>query len=478
MKLRTKFSLLIFLLVTSILTGVSIFLFLGEKKHLEQNLYEQLEKDINKFSKICSESILERGDITLLNYAKTIKTTKTIAYVIFMGPAGKILMHNDLSFRGLTFKSRVSLKTNTAEGIEKIYYKDPSGYGILEMVEPVYVGQVKAGVARIGYFQSELEKSINEMLMQTAQRIGKVAVIAIIVGILISYLLVIKMTGPINKLADGARIIGEGKLDHRIEIISKDELGHLSKEFNEMAKKLAELDRLKDEFVDNVSHELRSPLAAIRGYVQSLKRGVYGQVIDKQMEALDIIMSNAERLGKFIDDVLDMAKIKAGMLDLDKQETEFAPLASEIVKMFEPLSAEMGLKLGIEVPSNLPKIFVDPNKLKQVITNLTSNAMKFTLQGGTVTIIAHPQDENFIYAGVKDTGIGIPKDKISKVFEKFTQVKEAQQTSKKIKGTGLGLTIAKNIVELHGGKIWIESEAGKGTTFFFTIPRKELSAEG
>lgn len=471
MKLRTKFSLSTFFLVTSILCGVAVFLFLAEKRHLENKLYEQLDTDIHKFEKICKESLLTRQDITLLNYAATMKQAKTIAAVMLMDPSGKILMHSDLTNRGLYFKSPVSVKAAQAAGPVKFRYRDAAGEPIFEIAVPVMLGAEKAGIARIAYFQRELGSSVSLVLRDTAIRIGKVAAVGIIFGIVISYLLVLSITGPIRKLAEGARIIGEGKLDHRIDIRSSDELGALSADFNQMAAKLAELDKMKDEFVDTVSHELRSPLAAIRGYAQSLKRGIYGPLNQKQGEAVDVVMDNSIRLGKFIDDVLDMAKIRAGMMELDRAETDLAPVAREIVTMFTPLATEMGVSLAVDVPADLPKVFADPGKIKQVITNLTSNSMKFTPQGGTVSFIAQVVDDGWVRAGIKDTGIGIPQDKLGSVFEKFSQVKEAQQTSKKIKGTGLGLTIAKQIVEMHGGRIWVESEEGKGTTFFFTLPR-------
>ncbi|MFH1073620.1 MAG: ATP-binding protein, partial [Candidatus Firestonebacteria bacterium] len=136
---------------------------------------------------------------------------------------------------------------------------------------------------------------------------------------------------------------------------------------------------------------------------------------------------------------------------------------------------EMKLTLCVETAPNLPRVYADGNKLKQIVTNLMSNAMKFTPPGGKVSVIANTVENGFVVAGVRDTGIGIPADKLASVFDKFTQVKEAQQLSKKIKGTGLGLNIAKNIVELHGGKIWVESKEEQGTTFFFTIPANKTT---
>jgi signal transduction histidine kinase len=159
------------------------------------------------------------------------------------------------------------------------------------------------------------------------------------------------------------------------------------------------------------------------------------------------------------------------MFDIDREETDLLPIVADIIKMFEPLAQQMELKLIIDIPNSLPKIFVDGNKIKHIITNLISNAMKFTPKGGTIAVMAETKNDQFVLARVKDSGIGIPKDKLTKVFNKFEQVKEAQNTEKKIKGTGLGLTIAKNIVELHGGTIWIESEEGKGSSFIFTLPR-------
>ena len=476
MKLRTKFSLSICALITGILVAVAGLLYIAEKRHLEAQLYEKLETDVKKFADVAKESILTNQDIALLNYVMTLKNGQGVHYVAFCDTERKVLMHSDLSLRGKQLSDAVSDQARTASSYKTIPYVDESGVRMMETAAPVRLAEEKLGTVRIGYDRASLEKPIQDMLYATGRRIAKIAVAAILCGIIVAYILVIAFTKPIQILSEGARIIGEGNLDHRIPITGGDELGELSGEFNEMAKKLKELDTMKDDFVDSVSHELRSPLAAIRGFAQSMRRGVYGSVNEKQGEALDIVMSNSERLGAFVDDVLDIAKIKAGMFALAREEVDFLPIAEDIIKMFEPLAHEMQLSLSVSSEGALAKVYADKDKMKHVITNLVSNAMKFTPSGGSITVKATKKDNGTVQVEVRDTGVGIPKDKLLSVFNKFEQVEGTQQLSKQIKGTGLGLTIAKNIVDLHGGAIWVESEPGKGTSFIFTLPVKPSAA--
>jgi two-component system phosphate regulon sensor histidine kinase PhoR len=190
--------------------------------------------------------------------------------------------------------------------------------------------------------------------------------------------------------------------------------------------------------------------------------------VEKQKKALDIIRESTVRLTNFINNILDLAKIKAGRMEMKKMPTDMFELAEEIVQLFRPMAAKDGKDLLNGVPQNLPKIDADGERIKQVIINLLGNALKFTPQGATITIGGALVTETMIEATVADTGVGIPADEIGKVFEKFYQVKGG--ALKKPKGTGLGLAIVAEIIKLHNGAITVESEFGKGTTFRFTIP--------
>jgi signal transduction histidine kinase len=229
---------------------------------------------------------------------------------------------------------------------------------------------------------------------------------------------------------------------------------------------------MKHDFVANVTHELRSPLTSIRGYIDLLLQGDGGNVTDLQKDYLSIVKNSAVRLGRFIDNLLDVAKIEAQKLKLSPESVNIKDAAHEMEVLFKPQLDEKKIQFKNAVSASLAPAFADKDKLSEILINLTSNAIKFTPENGAVEIQA-TEGPNYIEVSVHDTGGGIPPEKAEKLFSKFEQVKENQGLARQHKGTGLGLTIAKGIVEAHGGRIWIKSPApsGAGTAFYFTVPK-------
>ncbi len=229
-----------------------------------------------------------------------------------------------------------------------------------------------------------------------------------------------------------------------------------------------EIDLMKSEFVSLVSHELRTPLAAIKGSVDNLLDGVVGPLNDLQNECLVVGKRNIDRLARLISDLLDVSRIEAGNILLHKQAMDMTEAVRDVLKLFQEPARGKGIILENQIEGVIPKINADPDKIIQVLTNLVGNAMKFTLEGGTISLKLS-LSEKIIRAEVKDTGSGIPLEDVEKIFDKFFQVTRTGHQAVK-KGTGLGLTISKGIIEKHGGKIWAESELGKGSSFIFTLP--------
>jgi len=243
--------------------------------------------------------------------------------------------------------------------------------------------------------------------------------------------------------------------------------------FEELERKGAELaaaSRHKSEFLANMSHELRTPLNAVLGYAELIQDGIYGEVSAKMQGVLERIQQNGRHLLGLINDVLDLSKIEAGQLSLSPVDYSMRELVLDVVSATEALAAEKQLALEVDVPADLPHGRGDERRLTQVLMNLVSNAIKFT-EAGSVRIRAKVEDGSFLVA-VTDTGVGIAPEDRERIFEEFQQV-DSSSTRKK-GGTGLGLAIAKRIVELHGGRIWVDSTPGQGSTFAFTLP---LSAE-
>jgi len=281
------------------------------------------------------------------------------------------------------------------------------------------------------------------------------------------------MTKPIKQMAKGAELIGQGKLDTEISVKGKDELGSLARDLNKMSRQLKEIDQMKSDFVTSVTHELRSPLTSLTMYIDLFLKGGAGELNDKAKKFLTIMERSNNRLSRFIDDLLDMAKIERGKMEIKKEPLGILPIVSETVQLIKPQADEKDIEITMDISDNLPLVFVDGDRTRQIITNLLSNSIKFTPEKGKVSIKIQDEGEH-VQVSISDTGIGIPPEQINRIFDKFEQVREVRERVKGPKGTGLGLAIVKSLVEAQGGKIWVESEVDKGSTFYFTLPKQTM----
>ncbi|MFN3740209.1 MAG: ATP-binding protein [Thermodesulfovibrionales bacterium] len=264
----------------------------------------------------------------------------------------------------------------------------------------------------------------------------------------------------------------EGRIRQRTKEIedAMEGLRQLNKEL-EIAKVQAEAaTRAKSEFLSNMSHELRTPLNSIIGFTDLLLREIPGQLNETQKEYLTDIIESGKHLLSLIDDILDLSKIEAGRLELELSRFELRELIEGSLLFFKEKSIRHSIRLKKIIDESIGEIEADERKLKQVMLNLLSNAFKFTPDGGSISLEAKRIDSE-IMISVEDTGIGISKEDQAKLFQPFQQIEHP--LTKKIKGTGLGLYLSKRLVELHGGRIWVESEPGKGSRFSFTIPLKK-----
>jgi signal transduction histidine kinase len=240
----------------------------------------------------------------------------------------------------------------------------------------------------------------------------------------------------------------------------------LFREIEEKSRELATASRHKSEFLANMSHELRTPLNAIIGFSEVLAERMFGEINDKQAEYLADILESGRHLLSLINDILDLSKIEAGRMELEPTEFNLPDAIENTLTLVRERAHRHGIALGRMVDERLGTICADERKVKQVLLNLLSNALKFTPEGGRIDVAASVTD-NAIEISVSDTGVGIAAEDQAAVFEEFRQVGAA---SKKIEGTGLGLAISRKFIELHGGKIWVKSAVGSGSTFAFTLP--------
>jgi two-component system sensor histidine kinase GlrK len=310
-----------------------------------------------------------------------------------------------------------------------------------------------------------------QKLYQAGTEARKMAIVVtaafLVLGIGVSLLINDSITQPLSVLKKKTGEIAKGIFKGDLSLSSPPEIGELASAVNFMCNKLNELDQMKSDFFSSMSHELRTPLATLKMGLGLLKDGLEGPITEKQRQLLTTLERETNRLIGLVTSLLDLAKMEAGMMTYHLEPRPLDPLLSQVFKEMEPLVQAKRVLLSKQVPKELPILKIDAERILQTLRNLIGNAIKFTPEGGQVTVSARPIDKA-VEVSVSDTGPGIPKENLTAIFEKFRQgtVKGPLQ----IKGTGLGLAMAKQIITSHGGKIWAESEQGFGSTFIFVLP--------
>jgi signal transduction histidine kinase len=273
--------------------------------------------------------------------------------------------------------------------------------------------------------------------------------LAALISLVIARWLARGMTQPLRDMAAAARRLEQGDYTTRVHVRSMDEVGQLAAAFNRMSGELEDLERSRRDLVANVSHELKTPIAAIRAHLENLADGVE----EADPKTLQVMLAQTERLTRLVDQLLDLSRLESGEVPFQREVVAIAPLVSRV-------------RLETEVPADVVAE-ADPERIHQVLFNLVDNAVRFTPPGGEIVVAASERDGR-VQIGVADTGVGIAPDHLPRVFERFYRVDASR--SRDDGGTGIGLAIARSIVEAHGGRIVAESDPGHGSTFTFDLP--------
>jgi signal transduction histidine kinase len=309
--------------------------------------------------------------------------------------------------------------------------------------------------------------------------LGFAAILALAIAVWITR----SVSQPVSDLEAGMRAVSEGDFSYTLSIAPsrRDEFGRLSASYASMSMQLAELDKLKAEFVSVASHEIRTPVNVLLGYLQLLQEGVYGELSDKQMEVCRTLEQQCHALGRLVRQLLDVSRFEAGGGKLDVRRISLFAFLDELETAFQVLALQRGVEFVVRRSVTLPQtVFWDPDRMSEVLGNLLSNAFKFTPRGGQVSLRVDASDDGIVHMQVRDTGAGIAAEQLPRIFDKFYRADNQQIDNSE--GTGLGLAIAKTIVEAHTGSIAVDSRIGVGTTFtidlpaIFPLPRRHRAA--
>ncbi len=526
--ISTMVGLIICLLL--MLSGIHIF---TEKRTLyrELNTLTTLmrEKLIER-GKMLSDSLARQTENGIASFnlsniteiiTRTVKEDKELSYVILMDYSRKAYIHTaeqELQQEELVDEASFFAASQTMATINE-YKKD--GKIFLEFVVQIDAGTKPWGVLRLGLslapLNQEIAKMRNELLKESRQIFVWAIVTSIIfmfVGGIIVYVISGRLAKPLISLTESVREITSENfsISEKTVVKSNDEVGVLAGAFVEMSKrlkwsykeledysrtleykvgertlelreansKLQEQDKMRSDFLSTVSHEIRTPLALVLGFVRiinmKLEKVVFPLVnvdIDRTNKAVSQIKKNigiirleGDRLTHLIDDILDISKMEAGKDDWQMEKLSVVSIIESALEVTNSFVEMHQFEVVEDIEDELPMVMGDSDKLKQVVINLLSNAVKFTKEGPVICRARKVNNEVMI--SVIDKGIGIAKDDQGKIFEKFSQVRN--ELADKVKGTGLGLAICKEIVVHHDGRIWVESERGKGSDFTFTLP--------
>jgi signal transduction histidine kinase len=491
LSLGTKFSIMVLAIMSITLTSVTYFYINAQHQLFLDNLKAKGSALGDFVSLISPESILSYNFDNINNYMREISKEQDVIYGVLVANNG-ISLSSYLNSNN-EYVSDAIAKLNSFKTLEVVDHIN-TRKDVISMIFPVYFDEQIIGRLKIGLSRKRIDESMENTLIHMM-----LANVIIILFLSISIYVAFRLMAmkPIYHLRDGLRRVGRGDLHAMVRAESGDELGKLTDSFNNMVVRLGETISEKDEFAEklknqadelrklrdealianqhkseflaNMSHELRTPLNAVIGFSQMLKREVFGKLNEKQMEYVDDIYTSGGHLLSLINEILDLSKVEAGRMELQLGSFHPADAMESAVGLFKEKAVTHGIELRLDVATQIQEMTADERKLKQVLLNLISNAMKFTPDGGEIDIKAVGRDGG-IEISVSDTGPGISEEEQKLIFEEFHQGSAEYVQGKE--GTGLGLTLSRKFVEMHGGRIWVSSQQGKGATFTFTIPNQ------
>jgi signal transduction histidine kinase len=372
----------------------------------------------------------------------------------------------------------ISQRQDYENGVERSYQ--------IEMAARVRIAEGRGGkpdrkvVANQTQRRQELQDRISDDTRDTALLVAAGLIAGLTGALLLFSGLISSMRRPLEELVDAAGRLAGGDLKARVEVGGLSETAALGAAFNEMAEQLEReasqremLDRLKDEFVLTASHELRSPLTSVQGFAELLMLE-RESLTPRQVETVEVILDNSRHLVRLLNDLLDLARSDAGRLVIRPQPTELAPLLEDSVRLMRAQTDAADQSLTATIDPDLPTVEAEADRIRQVLVNLLTNAHEYSPEGASIGVMAGVAGAE-VEIAVSDNGPGIPPDQLEHIFERF--VRGDAGLTQRVGGTGLGLPISKSLVELHGGRLAVDSTVGVGSTFSFRLPLASAPAQ-
>jgi signal transduction histidine kinase len=433
-------------MAAAILSAAAVFIQL-QKSALAAAESEKVRLLVESVGRMANESMLAKDPLMLLDYLSFLRKERPEVHRCSVRMEGRWQDIGAPAGSGPPGGLRV----------ETISLPDPSG------------NPAKAVSIEIHFSSAVLQRREQQAYKSMLHNMARAAGCVLLLGLALSIPLSLTLTRRIVQIETALAAIGEGRLGERVPERGSDEIAHLARNVNLMSEKLKELEGMKRTFVASVTHELRSPLGAIQSLVKLLLLEP-SRWREEDRANLGRIQKNAARLEHFVTNLLEVSRIERGKLEFSPRDADLGQIAEDTAAFFAPRAAEAGIKIASEIEPDLPSQRFDPDLIAQVLTNLVSNAIKFTRPGGFIRIQIKRLPDG-LECAVADTGVGIPAPDLDRLFKPFERIHNPLRSS----GAGLGLAISKSIVEMHGGRIGAESCVGAGSRFFFVLPPRSAA---
>jgi signal transduction histidine kinase len=444
------------------LAGGALVFLAGARLALGREMQNAEVQQLQAFALAAREAALDQQPLDASDFMRSASRQPGLAFAAIDDPSGFRLVRPAALFnaamQGLKAgSSGASTEFSPAQGVPPLRlwvmdYKTPGGTG--------RVGLAWSLTQRSAELDARLRALIPALLLALAA--------AVLLGGLAAGIVARPLARPLAELSLGTQAVRQGRLEHLVQVGRTDEIGDLARDFNRMTVELRELDRIKRDFVNGVTHDLGTPLHAMRAAANFLQSGKAGPLTDAQSDYLLILSNATELLRQFLDNLLTVARIEAGKVEPYPESLDPVKEVEDLVRLYEPQAEERGLDLELEPTASPMLLMADRQQFRQMVLNLLTNAFKFT-DKGRVSLSLH-LEEGWLRMQVSDTGIGIEEKYQELVFDKFFRVRQPEGGPER-KGTGLGLAIARGLAVAHGGALELFSRPGMGSTFTLRLPR-------